>query len=827
MADRFSRFNEERDFQGGNHFDQYEEGQLELEQASLDKPIESDNIGHRLLQKHGWKLGQGLGKTMQGRTDPVPIIVKYDVMGMGRMEMELDYAEDATEKRRVLEVEKEDTEELRQKYKDQVEKEKAIAKALEDLRANFYCELCDKQYTKHQEFDNHINSYDHAHKQRLKELKQREFARNVSSRSRKDGKKQEKMLRRLHELAEQRKQDKQNRTPGSGPMFKTTTVAVDGEDGESMLVETPVLTDAILEAAPLEKTGQSSPKQGPAISFSLGRNTSSPTPSSSSKLGVSFSFAKKAPVKLETAAAVFTDHCEEVPEGEEIQEGEKAAGQEEASGCITDSPRGGSGGVEAVEGGGAAAVDDVQQPDNGASLASTLNKLKMMMKKEEGYTGQEPQYYHYIPPAHCRVKPHFQFLLFMKASDQNQSKEDEEEDGQEMQEEKKCEKSSDPKESNTTEPQDNKEEQENEALTTEPEPAPPSPKVKTEEETTSCAVDAASTATTSAASTQKEEEATDKTSLNTGPKIPTGPFFPVLSKDESTTLQWPTELLEFTEAQPSLSYSCNPLYFDFKLSRNKKMPGGKAVKSPKSGEEAESKKQEGTPADAAPEPGMSADADKPATKGDPSPSESGEQKPPTGSAKKKKKKKKHKKSAKHSKRKGKEKAPAEEAEAGTEVTQEKPKKKKKHKRKKSKNKNPNQEDATGEEKESVKAKSEDKAVASSSQITTGAKETGGVELGKRKRPAKEVPAKPGAEEGGTGKSCEKSNSSEEPSGSKRHKNDSSASQSASCSTSAHKSPGHGRPPSSESEEEGSSNTQRSRHRRLSPREQRRHHSEES
>ena len=50
-------------------------------------------------------------------------------------------------------------------HQDQVEKEKAIAKALEDLRANFYCELCDKQYQKHQEFDNHINSYDHAHKQ--------------------------------------------------------------------------------------------------------------------------------------------------------------------------------------------------------------------------------------------------------------------------------------------------------------------------------------------------------------------------------------------------------------------------------------------------------------------------------------------------------------------------------------------------------------------------------------------------------------------------------------------------------------------------------------
>ncbi|MGH0118212.1 UNVERIFIED_CONTAM: hypothetical protein FKN15_050807 [Acipenser sinensis] len=102
---------------------------------------------------------------MQGRTDPVPIILKYDVMGMGRMEMELDYAEDVTERRRALEVEKEDTEELRQKYKDYAEKEKVIAKALEDLRANFYCELCDKQYQKHQEFDNHMNSYDHAHKQ--------------------------------------------------------------------------------------------------------------------------------------------------------------------------------------------------------------------------------------------------------------------------------------------------------------------------------------------------------------------------------------------------------------------------------------------------------------------------------------------------------------------------------------------------------------------------------------------------------------------------------------------------------------------------------------
>ncbi|XP_061761357.1 G patch domain-containing protein 8-like [Nerophis ophidion] len=424
MADRFSRFNEDRDFQGGSHFDQYEDGHVEVEQASLDKPIESHNIGHRLLQKHGWKLGQGLGKTMQGRTDPVPIIVKYDVMGMGRMEMEMDYAEDATEKRRVLEVEKGETEELRQKYKDQIEKEKAIAKGLEDLRANFYCELCDKQYTKHQEFDNHINSHDHAHKQRQKELKQREFARSIL-RSRKGGKKK-KMLRGMQELAEQRKQPDQ--TPGSGPMFKTTTMVVDGKKAEYNNVFAPESTAplrAIATEIPVpDKTRHASPKPTPTFRFSLGMNKgSSPAASATSKVSVSFSFAKKTPIKLETAAAAaFADH------GEEAVEGERPASQDEASAYDADSPKGGSRGSDGGNPSSAAMTEEVQQQqqNDGSSLASTLNKLKMMMKKEEGYKGQEPQYYHYMPPSHCRVKPHFQFLLFMKATDQAQSKEEDE-----------------------------------------------------------------------------------------------------------------------------------------------------------------------------------------------------------------------------------------------------------------------------------------------------------------------------------------------------------------------------------------------------------------
>lgn len=35
--------------------------------------IGGDNIGNKLLQKMGWSHGQGLGKSNQGRTDPIEV----------------------------------------------------------------------------------------------------------------------------------------------------------------------------------------------------------------------------------------------------------------------------------------------------------------------------------------------------------------------------------------------------------------------------------------------------------------------------------------------------------------------------------------------------------------------------------------------------------------------------------------------------------------------------------------------------------------------------------------------------------------------------------
>ncbi|XP_036123679.1 G patch domain-containing protein 8 isoform X1 [Molossus molossus] len=582
MADRFSRFNEDRDFQG-NHFDQYEEGHLEIEQASLDKPIESDNIGHRLLQKHGWKLGQGLGKSLQGRTDPIPIVVKYDVMGMGRMEMELDYAEDATERRRVLEVEKEDTEELRQKYKDYVDKEKAIAKALEDLRANFYCELCDKQYQKHQEFDNHINSYDHAHKQRLKDLKQREFARNVSSRSRKDEKKQEKALRRLHELAEQRKQAEC--APGSGPMFRPTTVAVDEEGGDDDKDESTTNSGISAPATCGLGSEFSTDKGGPftavqitnttglaqapglvsqGVSFGIKNNLGTPL----QKLGVSFSFAKKAPVKLESIASVFKDHAEEGTSEDGTKADEK--GSDQGLQKVGDSD--GSGNLDGKK--------EDEDPQDGGSLASTLSKLKKM-KREEGAGATEPEYYHYIPPAHCKVKPNFPFLLFMRASEQMEG-----DNSTHPKNALESKKSNSPKPKRFVKVAASQgaektvsEVSEQQMETGVAEPSEPGSKDETKKASGGDLSEQSfeSQSQKSSEIQMCESNPSKETSQATppgkesheGPKHPTGPFFPVLSKDESTALQWPSELLIFTKAEPSISYSCNPLYFDFKLSRNK------------------------------------------------------------------------------------------------------------------------------------------------------------------------------------------------------------------------------------------------------------------
>ncbi|XP_067909354.1 G patch domain-containing protein 8 [Heterodontus francisci] len=483
-------------------------------------------------------------------------------------------------------------------YLDYAGKEKAIAKALEDLKANFYCELCDKQYHKHQEFDNHINSYDHAHKQRLKELKQREFARNVASRSRKDEKKQEKALKRLHQLAELRKQSEC--APGSGPMFKPTTVAIDNrskraaagsiakgrDSGRKSNTRASFKKEEALKKN-LENSLQCPPcgnqcahdKSTPQIQgqlglkpFNLFTNKSSPC-IPTHKGSVSFSFSKKAPLKLESSASVFNDTIEEKQCGDEPQNHKgKAAAEAEMS----ERP---------------AAINSTAYTENneqtkqsqmdssiGSNPFARVKKLKALMLKENKDEA-ENQYYCYTPTL-CKTKTKFPFLFFMKSSEKADT--DKVTAHNDIIKESQT-NSSDFKCSTISEIGNGKH------------------KVT---DTKKMAAPQLNSPTCQQAAEQKEGETLDQDGWKTKgeepsmfnekqtepilpakeklgrvepsnrPKQITGPFLSVLSRDESTTLQWPSELLLFTQTEPSLSYSCNPLYFDFKLSRNKNRANG-------------------------------------------------------------------------------------------------------------------------------------------------------------------------------------------------------------------------------------------------------------
>uniref|UniRef100_A0AAV2MD79 C2H2-type domain-containing protein n=1 Tax=Knipowitschia caucasica TaxID=637954 RepID=A0AAV2MD79_KNICA len=208
--------------------------------------------------------------------------------------------------------------------------EKPLGCSVEDLKALFYCELCDKQYLRHHEFDNHINSYDHAHKQRLKELKHREFTRNVASKTWKDQRKEERALRRLHQLAHLQLQTERvtRRNHGLRSTVQATGQNPDKfhdlhdheqDDKRDNRTHTPekqpciqptlALPQRTEKMCPVSSLQQSTPvlaSQSPQIhSFEL-----CPDPCSKrrigGRLGVSFCFSRRGP-KLEPSASIFSD----------------------------------------------------------------------------------------------------------------------------------------------------------------------------------------------------------------------------------------------------------------------------------------------------------------------------------------------------------------------------------------------------------------------------------------------------------------------------------------------------------------------------------------
>ncbi|NXE97825.1 Z804A protein, partial [Menura novaehollandiae] len=443
---------------------------------------------------------------------------------------------------------------------DYAEKKNTIAKALEDLKANFYCELCDKQYYKHQEFDNHINSYDHAHKQRLKELKQREFARNVASKSRKDERKQEKALQRLHKLAELRKE--RTCAPGSGPMFKSTTVTV--RDDCSDIPKSAAIDSAKPQdfSCTLMQHAQNCKDVASVVSSTpgdAGSHQSDPNKcgdqvqgAQGHRVGFSFAFPKKAAVKLESSAAVFYEYNDDTS----MEHGFSRRSRFVPGTCNHQSPP---------------AAEVVVCPEEKHNCFQPLvEKCTDMGEAPEAQESKElasgesrvlegptlaPAMSHSRQPVSSDTDGHGvdtsaadlgdQTLPLVADSAQVPPLDG---SGHELQADRA------PVQDVVEDCSSQRDVGEENGKDGNSDPSPAETEIK-------------NPGADAVVPSLSEEGSGAPKSKPDACKRPCQPFVPVLSKYGSNILQWPSEMLIYTSTDPSISYSCNPLYFDFKSSR--------------------------------------------------------------------------------------------------------------------------------------------------------------------------------------------------------------------------------------------------------------------
>ncbi|NWI88292.1 Z804A protein, partial [Pitta sordida] len=442
---------------------------------------------------------------------------------------------------------------------DYAEKKNKIAKALEDLKANFYCELCDKQYYKHQEFDNHINSYDHAHKQRLKELKQREFARNVASKSRKDERKQEKALQRLHKLAELRKE--RTCAPGSGPMFKSTTVTVQDDCSDVPKNAAIDSTNNQDFSCTLMHNSQNCKDIASVISSTPGdscNNTSGTNKcgdqvqgTQGHRVGFSFAFPKKAAVKLESSAAVFYEYNDETS----MEHGFSRRSRFVPGTCNLQPP---------------SAVETVVCPEEKHNCSDPLeDKCIDTAEAPEGHDSKglaNEESRALESPALTPAVSHLKQLLSLGVCGMDVSAADLENQTLPM-----AVNSAQvlPMDGSRCELPANKglaQEVEKDCLSLQDVVKENCKDGNTDPSTTEMEIKSLEKDAVVPPPSEEGSSRVPKSQLDK-PKRPCQPFVPVLSKYGSNILQWPSEMLIYTSTDPSISYSCNPLYFDFKSSR--------------------------------------------------------------------------------------------------------------------------------------------------------------------------------------------------------------------------------------------------------------------
>ncbi|KAI8644946.1 G-patch domain-containing protein [Parasitella parasitica] len=207
-------------------------------QVSMETHIPESNIGYKLLQKMGWQAGKGLGSQGQGRVDPIRIELKDDSLGVGKAEEYTATHVSTTAKRKALDSEKqlEETEIQKLEREFRVEKKQSIAQELKQVKRAFYCELCDKQYQNISGYEQHLQSYDHHHKKRFKDMKEntRNSAINQSEREKKlarERKREEKELKRMQDALQKKLGGSHQTDPSPKPSALPTVPVISSYGG--------------------------------------------------------------------------------------------------------------------------------------------------------------------------------------------------------------------------------------------------------------------------------------------------------------------------------------------------------------------------------------------------------------------------------------------------------------------------------------------------------------------------------------------------------------------------------------------------------------------
>ncbi|XP_070772374.1 G patch domain-containing protein 11 isoform X1 [Enoplosus armatus] len=125
----------------------FKEQEKESREAALQNSISNENKGFALLQKMGYKAGQGLGKKGAGRVDPIPLNVKTGRGGIGMEEVKKRKAEEELEhyQQKVRAKQQNETKSL-EDFRSRVRTEREERKIEGDLRrSQRACEQLDSQ----------------------------------------------------------------------------------------------------------------------------------------------------------------------------------------------------------------------------------------------------------------------------------------------------------------------------------------------------------------------------------------------------------------------------------------------------------------------------------------------------------------------------------------------------------------------------------------------------------------------------------------------------------------------------------------------------------